>query len=66
MCKLVAVEPLCFVLQDVVTGCRDNTWVTTLAGRRRYLSHIHEHGKGDSNARARAERQAVNTVCQVS
>ena len=52
-------------VQEVVTSCRDNTWVTTLAGRRRHLAHIHETGKGGSGARAQAERQAVNTVCQV-
>jgi hypothetical protein len=51
--------------QAVIAACKQQTWVTTLAGRRRHLPHIHETGKGGSNARARAERQAVNTVCQV-
>jgi hypothetical protein len=35
--------------------------VTTLAGRRRPLLHIREAGRKS----AQAERQAVNTVCQV-
>lgn len=35
--------------------------MTTLAGRRRPLLHIHEAGRKS----AQAERQAVNTVCQV-
>jgi hypothetical protein len=48
-------------LQSVISGCKEVTWVTTLAGRRRPLLHIHEAGRKS----AQAERQAVNTVCQV-
>jgi DNA polymerase theta len=38
-------------------------YVETLLGRRRYLSGL---GSGDRKLRARAERQAVNTLCQGS
>ncbi len=40
--------------------------MSTLAGRRRYLTDINSGGPKSSNARSRAERQAVNTVPQGS
>ncbi|HUV38910.1 MAG TPA: DNA polymerase I, partial [Planctomycetota bacterium] len=50
--------------EKVLTDCRDNGYVTTILGRRRYLQGI----KDPSNRRNRnqAERMAVNTVCQGS
>ena len=43
--------------------CRKQGFVQTLLGRRRYLGDI---GCEDRKRRARAERQAVNTLCQGS
>jgi DNA polymerase I-like protein with 3'-5' exonuclease and polymerase domains len=42
-------------------ACQSMGYVTTLCGRRRYLDHINNGGR----QRAKAERQAVNSVCQV-
>jgi DNA polymerase I-like protein with 3'-5' exonuclease and polymerase domains len=42
-------------------ACQSKGYVTTLCGRRRYLDHINNGGR----QRAKAERQAVNSVCQV-
>lgn len=52
-------------LREVVRGCRETEFVETLMRRRRYLPHINAPGPRAAHARARAERQAVNTVCQV-
>ena len=46
-----------------VAQCRRHGFVTTLLGRRRYLPDIRSAAAA---ARARAERQAVNTICQGS
>ena len=49
--------------QDAVRdGCRQNHFVTTLAGRRRPLPDI---TSDRSEEMAGAERKAINTVCQV-
>ena len=48
----------------VVRGARRDGFVTTLAGRRRYLTDI--NNAQDARARRAAERQAINTVCQGS
>ncbi len=56
---------LCPGLQ-VVKECRGCGHISTLAGRRRYLGHINAEGAGSAAARARGERQAVNSVCQGS
>jgi DNA polymerase theta len=49
---------------DVVKAdCAKNNFVTTLLGRKRYISNI---SSSDYKLRSRAERQAVNTVCQGS
>mmetsp|Transcript_998 Transcript_998/g.3833 ORF Transcript_998/g.3833 Transcript_998/m.3833 type:complete len:528 (+) Transcript_998:922-2505(+) len=48
----------------VIEDCRRDKSVTTIGGRRRGLEDISD--MKNSAARARAERQAVNTVCQGS
>ena len=50
-------------LRQTVETCRQAGYVQTLGGRRRYLPDIAARARTDSAA---AERQAVNTVCQVS
>ena len=49
-------------LKQVVGACRQKGHVQTLGGRRRYLRDIAARVRDKSAA---AERQAVNTVCQV-
>lgn len=44
-------------------SCRENGYVETLLGRRRFLPEI---SSKDPEHKSRAERQAVNTVCQGS
>ncbi|WIA12996.1 hypothetical protein OEZ85_006607 [Tetradesmus obliquus] len=53
-------------IKGIIGGCRDTTWVTTIAGRRRHLPHIRATGKNNNAERSQAERQAVNSVCQGS
>ncbi|KAF6260747.1 hypothetical protein COO60DRAFT_857116 [Scenedesmus sp. NREL 46B-D3] len=53
-------------IKGIIGGCRDTTWVTTIAGRRRHLPNIRASGKNSSAERSQAERQAVNSVCQGS
>lgn len=48
--------------EGVVAQCRRTGYVETLFGRRRWLPNINARNWG---RRAAAERQAVNTVCQV-
>ncbi|GLV41033.1 DNA polymerase theta [Carabus blaptoides fortunei] len=50
-------------IQRVIELCRENGYVETLAGRRRYLPHI---TNSDPATRSQAERQAVNTTVQGS
>jgi DNA polymerase theta len=51
----------------VVEDCRRDTYVSTLAGRRRFLPNINDkRGPRAASERAQAERQAVNSVCQGS
>ena len=50
-------------IKSVVRQCRAQGYVTTLGGRRRYLSAI---ASVNLDERRRAERQAVNTVAQGS
>ncbi|CAL8465203.1 g4738 [Coccomyxa elongata] len=50
-------------LKRVVEDCRSRKFITTLAGRRRYLPDI---GHADRGRRARAERQAINSTVQGS
>eukprot|EP00198_Chlamydomonas_reinhardtii_P012144 XP_001701481.1 DNA polymerase theta [Chlamydomonas reinhardtii] len=54
-------------MREVVEAVRSCGYTTTLMGRRRYYSRINERASKDArSARAQAERQAVNTVCQGS
>ncbi|KAH7283331.1 hypothetical protein KP509_34G001800 [Ceratopteris richardii] len=50
-------------LKEAVARCREQGYVSTLAGRRRYLDKIK---CGSLTERAKAERQAVNSICQGS
>ncbi|CAD7699534.1 unnamed protein product [Ostreobium quekettii] len=50
-------------LRRVVEDCRRTGFVQTIGGRRRYLPDVAERNGGK---RGRAERQAVNTLCQGS
>lgn len=50
--------------QQVVCSARENGYVETLAGRRRYVRDICE--TNNSRKRAKAERQAINTTIQGS
>lgn len=50
-------------VNQVIDGCRESGYVTTIAGRRRYLPSISSHKMGSRN---QAERQAVNTTVQGS
>ena len=50
-------------MKEVKTSCVKLGYVQTMLGRRRYLPHIRHTQRKE---RARAERQAVNTVCQGS
>lgn len=47
----------------MVEDCRARKFITTLAGRRRYLPDI---GHAERGRRARAERQAINSTVQGS
>ncbi|KAK3250240.1 hypothetical protein CYMTET_40375 [Cymbomonas tetramitiformis] len=55
-------------LKRVVKDCRERRppHIVTLGGRRRYLKDIALTGPQHSSARAAAERQAVNSMCQGS
>lgn len=50
-------------MKEVRSSCAQLGYVQTMLGRRRYLPHIRHAQRKE---RARAERQAVNTVCQGS
>ncbi|MQL93723.1 hypothetical protein Taro_026365, partial [Colocasia esculenta] len=50
-------------LRDAVASCRSKGYVQTLKGRKRFLSKINF---GNNKERARAQRQAVNSICQGS
>ncbi|KAL5558793.1 hypothetical protein UlMin_035004 [Ulmus minor] len=50
-------------LHQVVAYCREKGYVKTLKGRARFLSKIK---LGSSKEKAKAERQAVNSICQGS
>ncbi|KAF8407042.1 hypothetical protein HHK36_006167 [Tetracentron sinense] len=50
-------------LNEAVTSCRQKGYVETLKGRKRFLSKIKF---GDSKEKAKAQRQAVNSICQGS
>ena len=50
-------------IAQVVENCREKGYVTTLLGRKRFLSGI---GSANVHARSQAERQAVNTTIQGS
>ncbi|KAH9571445.1 hypothetical protein CY35_02G094300 [Sphagnum magellanicum] len=50
-------------LNQAVQSCRQNGYVKTLCGRKRYLDKIN-YGKWGE--KAKAERQAVNSICQGS
>ena len=50
-------------MDRVKSQARRDLYVTTIAGRRRYLDDINSD---DGNRRAQAERQSVNTVIQGS
>ena len=49
-------------IADTVKLCRENGYIVTLLGRKRYLSGIHSQ---NVHARRQAERQAVNSTIQV-
>ncbi|RZC75410.1 hypothetical protein C5167_050892 [Papaver somniferum] len=50
-------------LQEAVESCRQKGYVTTLKGRKRFLSKIK---LGTSKEKGKAQRQAVNSICQGS
>jgi DNA polymerase theta len=50
-------------LHEAVASCRHKGYVETLMGRRRFLSKI---TAGNSKEKAKAQRQAVNSICQGS
>ncbi|KAK9273993.1 hypothetical protein L1049_018807 [Liquidambar formosana] len=50
-------------LHDAVASCRQKGYVETLKGRKRFLSKIK---LGNSKERSKAQRQAVNSICQGS
>lgn len=50
-------------ISEVKKRCRINGYVETMLGRKRHLPHIRSL---DKKERLKAERQAVNTVCQGS
>lgn len=50
-------------LHAAVASCRQKGYVETLMGRRRFLSKI---TAGNSTEKAKAQRQAVNSICQGS
>ncbi|CAD6336670.1 unnamed protein product, partial [Miscanthus lutarioriparius] len=50
-------------LHEVVLSCRQKGYVETLLGRRRFLTKI---TAGNSKEKAKAQRQAVNSICQGS
>ncbi|AQK40089.1 Helicase and polymerase-containing protein TEBICHI [Zea mays] len=50
-------------LHEVVLSCRQKGFVETLLGRRRVLTKI---TAGNSKEKAKAQRQAVNSICQGS
>ncbi|XP_074287036.1 helicase and polymerase-containing protein TEBICHI [Silene latifolia] len=50
-------------LQEAVEFCRQRGYVQTLKGRKRFLSKIKI---GNSKEKAKAQRQAVNSICQGS
>ena len=49
-------------LKSIVETCRSDRFITTIGGRRRYLTDIMS---SDPRQRAAAERQAVNSAAQV-
>ncbi|CAI9093473.1 OLC1v1028975C1 [Oldenlandia corymbosa var. corymbosa] len=50
-------------LQDVVSFCRQKGYIKTLKGRKRFLAKIK---LGNGKEKSRAQRQAVNSICQGS
>ncbi|XP_078428981.1 MUS308 and mammalian DNA polymerase-like protein isoform X2 [Wolffia australiana] len=50
-------------LQEAVLSCRQKGYIQTIKGRKRYLSKIES---GNKKEKAKAERQAVNSICQGS
>ncbi|CAA6671596.1 unnamed protein product [Spirodela intermedia] len=54
---------VCIWLQEAVASCRLKGYVQTIKGRRRFLSKI---DSGNNKEKARAQRQAVNSICQGS
>ncbi|KNA12473.1 hypothetical protein SOVF_125610 [Spinacia oleracea] len=50
-------------LHEAVAFCRQRGYVQTLKGRKRFLSKIQF---GDGKEKAKAQRQAVNSICQGS
>lgn len=50
-------------LREAVASCRSKGYVETLKGRKRFLSKIK---CGSSTEKSRAQRQAVNSICQGS
>ncbi|KAI3835318.1 hypothetical protein MKW98_020434 [Papaver atlanticum] len=50
-------------LQEAVESCRQKGYVTTLKGRKRFLSKIK---LGNRKEKGKAQRQAVNSICQGS
>ncbi|KAK6927419.1 DNA polymerase theta-like, helix-turn-helix domain [Dillenia turbinata] len=50
-------------LHEAVASCREKGYIKTLKGRKRFLSKIK---LGDNKEKSRAQRQAVNSICQGS
>ena len=49
--------------QEVINECRNLGYVSTLCNRRRYIKEINSTNLKE---RSQAERQALNTLCQVT
>ncbi|XP_059641680.1 helicase and polymerase-containing protein TEBICHI isoform X1 [Cornus florida] len=50
-------------LQEAITSCRQKGYVETLKGRKRFLAKIRI---GNNKEKSKAQRQAVNSICQGS
>lgn len=50
-------------LREAIASCRQKGYIETLKGRKRFLSKIKF---GNSKERSKAQRQAVNSICQGS
>jgi hypothetical protein len=47
------------LLQGIISGCRETTWVTTIAGRRRHLPNIRAFGKNNNAERSQVRSSSL-------